>query len=150
MLIRVINGPNLNMLGLREPGVYGEATLADLEQTLTDLARSLGAEVDFVQSNSEGALIDAIQSCRGVYDALIINPGGYTHTSVAIHDAIRAAGIPAIEVHVSNIHAREPFRAHTITGAACVGVIAGLGLQGYELALQGVVRLAASAAKHSS
>jgi 3-dehydroquinate dehydratase-2 len=140
--IRVINGPNLNLLGLRETAIYGADTLEELEQHLRGLASELGVEVDFVQSNSEGAIIDAVQACRGARDALIINPGGYTHTSVAIHDAIRASEVPAVEVHVSNIHAREGFRERTITGAACVGVITGLGLYGYGLALQAASRLA--------
>lgn len=142
MVVRVINGPNLNMLGLRETAIYGTETLADLEAHLTRLAAELGIDVEFVQSNSEGALIDAIQECRGKRDALVLNPGGYTHTSVAIHDAILAAEVPAVEVHVSNIHAREGFRQQTVTGSACVGVITGLGLFGYALALQAAARLA--------
>ncbi len=144
MMVRIINGPNLNLLGQRETEIYGTETLADLESHLTRLAAELGVDVDFVHSNSEGALIDAIQECRGRRDALVINPGGYTHTSVAIHDAIRAAEVPAVEVHVSNIHGREGFRAQTITGAACVGVITGLGLYGYGLALQAAAKLAES------
>lgn len=142
MRIRVINGPNLNMLGLREPSIYGTDTLQDLEDHLRRIAEELGVDVDFVQSNSEGVIIDAIQACRGTRDALVINPGGYTHTSVAIHDAIRAAELPAVEVHVSNIHARESFRAQSITGSACVAVISGLGLYGYGLALQAAAKLA--------
>lgn len=141
MRIRVINGPNLNMLGLREPSIYGTDTLQDLEDRLRRVAEELGVDVDFVQSNSEGAIVDAIQACRVTRDALVINPGGYTHTSVAIHDAIRAAEVPAVEVHVSNIHARESFRSQSITGAACVAVISGLGLYGYGLALQAAAKL---------
>ncbi|MDI9602396.1 MAG: type II 3-dehydroquinate dehydratase [Acidobacteriota bacterium] len=142
MRVRVINGPNLNLLGQRESQIYGVESLAAVEERMRDLAAELGVEVDFVQSNSEGALVDAIQECRGQRDAIIINPGGYTHTSVAIHDAIRAAEVPAIEVHVSNIHAREGFRATTITGAACVGIISGMGVLGYPLALRAAVELA--------
>ena len=142
MRVRVINGPNLNLLGQRESQIYGVESLAAVEERIRDLAAELGVEVDFVQSNSEGALVDAIQGCRGQRDAIIINPGGYTHTSVAIHDAIRAAEVPAIEVHVSNIHAREGFRATTITGTACVGIISGMGVLGYPLALRAAVELA--------
>jgi len=142
MRVRIINGPNLNLLGQRESQIYGVESLAAVEERMRDLAAELGVEVDFVQSNSEGALVDAIQECRGQRDAIIINPGGYTHTSVAIHDAIRAAEVPAIEVHVSNIHAREGFRATTITGAACVGIISGMGVLGYPLALRAAVELA--------
>jgi len=142
MRVRVINGPNLNLLGQRESQIYVVESLAAVEERMRDLAAELGVEVDFVQSNSEGALVDAIQECRGQRDAIIINPGGYTHTSVAIHDAIRAAEVPAIEVHVSNIHAREGFRATTITGAACVGIISGMGVLGYPLALRAAVELA--------
>lgn len=142
MRVRVINGPNLNLLGQRESQIYGVESLAAVEERMRDLAAELGVEVDFVQSNSEGALVDAIQECRGQRDAIIINPGGYTHTSVAIHDAIRAAEVPAIEVHVSNIHAREGFRATTITGTACVGIISGMGVLGYPLALRAAVELA--------
>jgi 3-dehydroquinate dehydratase II len=142
MVIRVINGPNLNMLGLRETEIYGTETLADLEAHLTRLGAEVGVDVEFVQSNCEGAIIDAIQECRGRRDAIVLNPGGYTHTSVAIHDAILAAEVPTVEVHVSNIHAREGFRATSVTGGACVGVITGLGLYGYGLALQAAARLA--------
>jgi 3-dehydroquinate dehydratase II len=141
MVIRVINGPNLNLLGTRETEVYGTETLADLQVHLERIAAELGVDVEFVHSNCEGALIDAIQECRGRRDAIVLNPGGYTHTSVAIHDAILAAEVPTVEVHVSNIHAREGFRQQTITGSACVGVITGLGLYGYALALQAAARL---------
>lgn len=146
MRVRVINGPNLNLLGQRESGIYGTESLADVEARLRALAVELGIEVDFVQSNSEGALVDAIQQCRGQRAALIINPGGYTHTSVAIHDAILAAEVPTIEVHVSNIHAREGFRATSITGAACVGIISGLGTNGYDLALRAAAEVAGTGA----
>jgi 3-dehydroquinate dehydratase-2 len=143
--VRVINGPNLNLLGRREGQIYGTESLAEAEARLLSLAAELGVSVDFVQSNSEGTLIDAIQECRGTRDAIIINPGGYTHTSVAIHDAIRAAEVLAIEVHVSNIHARESFRATSITGAACRGIISGLGTLGYDLALRAAVELVSPA-----
>lgn len=145
MRVRVINGPNLNLLGRREGQIYGTESLAEAEARLLSLAAELGVSVDFVQSNSEGTLIDAIQECRGTRDAIIINPGGYTHTSVAIHDAIRAAEVLAIEVHVSNIHARESFRATSITGAACRGIISGLGTLGYDLALRAAVELVSPA-----
>jgi 3-dehydroquinate dehydratase-2 len=134
MKIAVINGPNLNMLGVREPGVYGDLSLdsilSDLREKHTD------CEVLDFQSNDEGALIDAIQKLGMSCDGLIINPGGYSHTSVAIRDAIASVASPVIEVHISNIHSREEFRHTTITGGACVAVISGLGADGYSVALE--------------
>jgi 3-dehydroquinate dehydratase II len=135
--IAIINGPNLDRLGRREPEIYGRETLADLEKRLRADAAALGVEVSFFQSNHEGALIDHI---AGLGDAgvtgIILNGAGLTHTSVALRDAIAGASLPAIEVHISNIHAREEFRRHSVTGAVCAGVITGLGLAGYSLALQ--------------
>ncbi len=140
MRVRVINGPNLNLLGQRESQIYGVESLAAVEERMRDLAAELGVEVDFVQSNSEGALVDAIQECRGQRDAIIINPGGYTHTSVAIHDAIRAAEVPAIEVHVSNIHAREVPGDHDHRRRLCRDHL-GMGVLS-PLALRAAVELA--------
>ncbi|MBK7624226.1 MAG: type II 3-dehydroquinate dehydratase [Kineosporiaceae bacterium] len=137
MRMLVINGPNLNLLGTREPSVYGATTLADVETGLRALAAELGLTVDFVQSNHEGVLVDAIQQARedGVR-YVIINPGAYTHTSVAIRDAFSAVAIPFVEVHISNVHAREEFRHHSYLSPIATGVIAGLGTLGYALALR--------------
>lgn len=133
MRIAIINGPNLNMLGTREPGVYGSVTL---EELITDIKSShSNVEILDFQSNVEGELIDAIQKWGMDVDGIIINPGGYSHTSVAIRDAISAVTAPVIEVHISNIHSREDFRHTTITGGACKAVISGLGLEGYSVAL---------------
>lgn len=136
----MLHGPNLNLLGTREPEIYGSATLADLDASLHALARELGVRLTTQQSNSEGAIIDAIHACRpgGAHpqDGLVINPGGYTHTSVAIHDALRSVSIPAIEVHLSNLYARESLRHTSVTGVACAGVIMGLGTASYLLALR--------------
>ena len=132
----VINGPNLNLLGLREPGVYGSTTLAALERQCTELARSRSHELACHQSNSEGALVDRLHAARGEGVAfIVINPGAYTHTSVALRDALLGVAIPFIEVHISNVHAREAFRHHSYLSDIAVGVITGLGIQGYELAL---------------
>lgn len=135
--IAIINGPNLDRLGRREPEIYGRETLADLEQRLRADAAELGVEVGFFQSNHEGALIDHIAGLAdsGVH-GIILNGAGLTHTSVALRDAIAGSTLPAIEVHISNIHAREEFRRHSVTGAVCRGVITGLGLAGYSLALR--------------
>lgn len=134
--IRVINGPNLNLLGKREPGVYGARTLADLETVLDMEAAALGIEVDFYQSNYEGDIIESIHESRekGI-DALIINPGAFTHYSYAIRDAIAGSGQMAIEVHISNIHAREEFRRHSVIAPVCLGQICGLGFDSYSAAL---------------
>jgi 3-dehydroquinate dehydratase II len=133
--VLVLHGPNLNLLGTRDPATYGTTTLAEIDAELRRRAAERGATVDTAQSNLEGALVDAIQAARGAYDAIVINPGGYTHTSVAIRDAIDAAGTPAIEVHLSNLHAREAFRQQSITAARCVGQICGFGAQSYYLGL---------------
>lgn len=136
MNILVLHGPNLNLLGLREPEVYGRLTLAEINARLEEHASQHGMTLRIVQSNSEGALIDALHEARGWAQGAVINPGGYTHNSLAIRDAITAVSIPTIEVHLSNIAAREPFRQHSMTAGACVGTIGGLGWMGYRLALE--------------
>lgn len=132
----LLNGPNLNLLGTREPEVYGKATLADIEQAAAAQAASAGASLSSFQSNHEGALIDRIHAARaeGV-DMIVINPGGLTHTSVALRDALAGVAIPFIEVHISNVHQREAFRHHSYLSAMAVGVICGLGIDGYRLAI---------------
>lgn len=134
--ILVLHGPNLNLLGRREPEIYGRTTLADIHQTMEARALARGVQIESFQSNGEGELIDRIQAAasEGI-EAIIINPGGYGHTSIAIADALKAVAIPYIEVHLSNIYAREAFRHHTYTSAGAAGVICGLGAMGYELAL---------------
>lgn len=139
MKIMVIHGPNLNLLGTREPQVYGRVTLEEIDQKISQEAQRLGLEVRTAQYNSEGQIIEAIHSAGKWADGLVINPGAYTHYSYAIRDAIAAVGLDAIEVHLSNIHAREEFRSKSVTAAACVGVITGLGPEGYILALQSLV-----------
>lgn len=134
--VLILNGPNLNLLGTREPGVYGAAGLADIEADSRAEAKRLGLNVDFRQSNHEGELVEWIQGARDTFDAIVINPAAYSHTSVAIHDALRAVGLPVIEVHLSNIHARESFRHHSYVSPIATGVICGLGPTGYKLALQ--------------
>jgi 3-dehydroquinate dehydratase-2 len=135
MNILVLHGPNLNLLGTREPEVYGSMTLADINARLEETAAAHNAALRILQSNHEGALLDAIHEARGWADGLIINPGGYTHTSVALRDAISAVEIPTIEVHLSNVFARESFRHHSYISPVCLGVISGLGWMGYRLAL---------------
>lgn len=136
MKILVINGPNLNLLGLREPDIYGRRTYADLLAMIGTEAERLGVSVAFVQSNHEGALVDAIQAAYGVYDGIVINPGAYTHTSVALLDAVKAVGIPTVEVHISDPDHREEFRKVSYIRAACVASIKGHGLEGYLEALE--------------
>ena len=135
MKFLIINGPNLNLLGQREPGVYGETNYQALCQRLQAFAQAHGAEADCVQSNHEGAIIDAIHGAQGTYSAIVINPGAFTHYSYAILDALKAVSVPAIEVHISNVHQREEFRHKSVTAPACVGQICGLGLYGYEAAM---------------
>jgi 3-dehydroquinate dehydratase-2 len=139
--ILVLNGPNLNLLGVREPATYGRETLAEIEESCLERAAELGVSVDFRQSNHEGQLVDWIQEARGTADAIIINAGAYTHTSIAILDALRVAELPVIEVHLSNIHRRESFRRHSYVSEAAQGMICGLGGQGYVLALEAITRL---------
>lgn len=142
--ILVLNGPNLNLLGTREPSIYGAETLADVEARLSARGRDRGVGIDFRQSNHEGELVTWIQEARDRAAAIIINAGAYTHTSVAIHDALRAAGLPVWEVHVSNVYRRETFRHHSYISGIAEGVIAGFGTRGYDAALDAAVaRLAA-------
>ena len=131
----IINGPNLNLLGKREPGIYGKSTYADLCVLIQEYAEAHQAQADFFQSNHEGAIIDTIHAADGVYNAIIINPGAYTHYSYAILDALKAVDVPAYEVHISHIDQREPFRAISVTAPACVGQIYGLGFDGYLRAM---------------
>ncbi len=133
--ILLLNGPNLNLLGTREPGVYGSTTLTEIEQKLAGVARQLGDTLATMQSNSEAELVDRIQQSGGKVDFIIFNPGAFTHTSVALRDALLAVAIPFIEIHISNVHAREDFRQHSYFSDIAVGTIIGLGPQGYELAL---------------
>lgn len=135
-LILLLNGPNLNLLGSREPGVYGRITLPEIESTLATLAQSLGHQLDSFQSNSEADLVNRVQAASGRADFMVINPGALTHTSVALRDATLAVGIPFIEVHISNVQAREDFRRHSYFSDIAVGTITGLGPLGYELALR--------------
>ncbi len=136
--VLLINGPNLNLLGKREPGIYGETTLAAIEGDLQVLARQKGIDLQCFQSNHEGAIVDRIHAAMTDSDWIIINPGAYTHYSIAIFDALRAAGIPFIEVHISNIYARENFRHHTLMSPIASGIIAGLGTTGYSLAFTAI------------
>lgn len=136
MKLLVINGPNLNFLGIREPGIYGKNTFADLCALIEDTARKLDVEVEQFQSNHEGAIVDKIQEAYGKADGIVINPAAYTHTSVAILDALKAVSIPAVEVHISDVDAREPFRQISYTGLACVKTIKGHGFDGYREAME--------------
>ena len=135
MKILVINGPNINMLGIREPGIYGKNTFSDLLRLLDETARAEGLEIQQFQSNHEGAIVDKIQEAYGVYDGIVINPAAYTHTSVAILDALKSVSIPAVEVHISDVDAREAFRQISYAGLACVKTIKGHGLEGYREAI---------------
>ena len=143
--VLVLNGPNLNLLGTRQPDVYGHTTLADVEAACAQKAKSVGLTVSFLQSNHEGVLIDAIHAARGVHGAMIINAGAFTHTSVALMDAVASVELPMVEVHLSNIHAREAFRHHSYLAPVAVGQICGFGLDGYLMALDALAkRLAAT------
>ncbi|HSQ78549.1 MAG TPA: type II 3-dehydroquinate dehydratase [Nitrospirota bacterium] len=139
MKILVIHGPNLNLLGKREPDIYGTFTLDDVNRRLTELAAELGVEVSFFQSNHEGELVQEIQDAMGVHQAIVINPGAYTHTSVALRDAIASTGIPTIEAHISNIYKREEFRKHSYISGVAIGQISGFGPESYLLALRAAV-----------
>jgi 3-dehydroquinate dehydratase-2 len=148
-LIAVLNGPNLNLLGTREPAKYGTATLDDVEALCAEVAEELGLAIDFRQTNSEGELVTWVQECRGRAAGIVINPAGYTTTSIALLDALLAVDLPVIEVHITNIHRREEFRQHSYVSKGATGVIAGLGTGGYALALRamaGILEAMAEAA----
>lgn len=139
MKVQIIHGPNLNLTGIREPEVYGHETLDEINERIRDWAGAHDMEIAFLQSNHEGVIIDCIHVCRNTMDAIIINPGALTHYSIAIRDAISAVDIPTIEVHLSNVHARERFRARSVIAPVCVGQIAGFGPVGYLLALESLL-----------
>lgn len=136
MKILVINGPNINMLGIREPEIYGERDYAALVEFINEAAAENGAECEIFQSNHEGEIVDAIQSAYGKFEGIIINPAAYTHTSIAILDALKAVGLPAVEVHLSDVKSREPFRQISYAGMACVRTFAGMGFEGYRRAVE--------------
>ena len=138
--ILLLNGPNLALLGTREPEIYGRTTLADIVALVTAAAQEKGISVDAFQSDVEGELVAAIGRARGVYDGIILNPAAYTHTSVALHDAIKASGVPTVEVHLSNVYAREGYRHESLTAGVCAGQICGFGPAGYVLALEALSR----------
>ena len=144
MRILIINGPNLNMLGIREPSVYGTGTYADLCEKLDAWAKEMNVEIEVFQSNHEGVIVDRIQEALGKFDGIVINPAAYTHTSVAILDALKAVAIPTVEVHISDVNAREEFRRHSFVSLYAMKTVAGLGFQGYRVAME---TLAASAQK---
>ena len=140
MRIAVVNGPNLNLLGTREPALYGRETLDDIERSLRAVASEIGAELQFSQHNGEGQMIDRIHALRGAVDGVVINAGAYTHSSLAIRDALAAIEVPFVEVHITNVYAREPERRHSMLAPAALGSICGLGPYGYELAVRGLAR----------
>ncbi len=144
MKVLFINGPNLNLLGQREPRVYGQVSLNDIESQVQLRAAQLGVGVSFFQSNSEGELINAIHQARGVFEAIVLNAAAYTHTSIALRDAISAVGIPAIEIHLSNVYAREEFRRESMISPACIGQISGFGTLSYLLALEAAISITQS------
>jgi 3-dehydroquinate dehydratase-2 len=137
--IAVLNGPNLNLLGVREPERYGRTTLAEVERSLGSVASELGVELECAQHNGEGQLIDAVHGMRGRVDGVVINAGAYSHSSLALRDALVGVSVPFVEVHVTNVYAREPERRHSMLAPAALGGVVGLGVQGYELALRGLV-----------
>ncbi len=147
MIIGVLNGPNLNLLGVREPSVYGTTTLAEIESHLTQVAASLGATIVTAQANGEGQLIDTLHSWRGKVDGVVVNAGAYTHSSLALRDAFAATSLPFVEIHLSNIYAREPERRHSVLASAAIGLVCGLGAEGYEFALRGLVTALKKAAR---
>ena len=139
MRIAIVNGPNLNLLGVREPSIYWSETLAEVERRLHDVASQLGASLEFVQRNGEGELVEYIHSLRGRVEGAVVNAGAYSHSSLAIRDALTGVGMPFVEVHITNVYAREPERRHSMLAPAAVGVVCGLGTLGYDLALRGLV-----------
>ena len=139
-VIAIINGPNINLTGERETGIYGADSLEGINRAIEEHARALGLECSFFQSNSEGAIIDRLHAMRHECDGVIINAGAYTHTSIALQDCIRSLKCPVIEVHISNVHKREEFRHHSMISCACLGVIAGFGLDSYRLAIEAIVK----------
>jgi 3-dehydroquinate dehydratase-2 len=141
MKILFLNGPNLNLLGKREPDVYGHATLADIETQVRERAKDLGVKVDFRQSNVEGELVNWIQEAKGTFEVIVLNAAAYTHTSIALRDAIAAVGVPTIEIHLSNIHAREKFRQKSLIAPVCCGQITGFGQESYILALEASINV---------
>jgi 3-dehydroquinate dehydratase-2 len=139
VIIGILNGPNLNLLGTREPHIYGTATLDDIHARLVEVAAELGVEVQSAQSNVEGMLIDTLHLWRGVVQGVVVNAGAYSHTSLALRDAFTATSLPFVEVHLSNVYAREPERRHSMLASAAIGSVVGLGADGYEFALRGLV-----------
>jgi 3-dehydroquinate dehydratase-2 len=139
VIIGILNGPNLNLLGTREPAIYGTTTLADIIAHLETVGASLGVEIRAAQANGEGELIDTLHAWRGTVSGVVVNAGAYTHTSLALRDAFSATSLPFVEVHLSNIYAREPERRHSMLAGAAIGLICGLGADGYEFALRGLV-----------
>ena len=142
MKFLIINGPNINLLGTREPEIYGSMTLDDINKDIANYAKELGVETETFQSNIEGEIVDKIQQAKGVFDGIVINPAAYTHTSVAIRDAISAVGIKAVEVHISNIHAREEFRKNSLIAPVCIGQITGFQANSYKLASKALLDIA--------
>ncbi len=138
--VLVIHGPNLNLLGKREPKIYGKASLSRINQLIQDEAQKIGVQIETVQSNHEGELVDLIGNARKDYDGILINPAAYTHTSVALRDALSACGLPAVEVHLSNIYGREEFRRNSLTAPVCIGQVSGFGEESYLLGLEGLVK----------